>query len=292
MTEKIKLALEMHSKDPAVAEQNLRRLINEDPGGFVRASAALVSEPGESGCQPLAQALAQSAAAVEQLCDPDLLAKEFSTALARQIARNNPVLENKLARLLPVQDGNGSDPARNRVAERILELLDAISVSSRVIPMLASLLRHPDARLRAKVSLLIGRLSPNVRTAEDRLEASDSRMRANAVESLWGDKTGRAASVLWRAVKDADNRVVGNALFGLYEMQDASVIPYILSMASHVKPKFRATAAWTMGQTGDPQFLPVLEKLTHDLYAPVRKRAARAIEQIGKQAQVEQAFGL
>ena len=121
------------------------------------------------------------------------------------------------------------------------------------------------------------------------MEESDSRMRANAVESLWGDKTGRASSVLWRAVKDVDNRVVGNALFGLYEMQDQNVIPYILKMASHEKPHFRASAAWTMGQTGDPQFLPVLEKLTHDLYAPVRKRAARGIEQIGKEPKVAKA---
>jgi hypothetical protein len=59
-----------------------------------------------------------------------------------------------------------------------------------------------------------------------------------------------------------------------------------MSMATHEKPKFRATAAWTMGQTGDAQFLPVLEKLTHDLYAPVRESAARGIQQIGKRAEM------
>ena len=121
------------------------------------------------------------------------------------------------------------------------------------------------------------------------MDESDSRMRANAVEALWGDKTSRAASVLWRAATDVDNRVVGNALFGLYELQDQNVTPYILTMAGHEKPQFRATAAWTMGQTGDPQFLPALEKLTHDLYAPVRKSAARGVELIGKRAEEAQA---
>jgi hypothetical protein len=41
-------------------------------------------------------------------------------------------------------------------------------------------------------------------------------------------------------------------------------------------PLFRATAAWVMGQTADPRFLPVLEKLARDLYASVRKNAAKS----------------
>jgi Vesicle coat complex, various subunits len=65
-------------------------------------------------------------------------------------------------------------------------------------------------------------------------------------------------------------------------LQDQNVIPYIFNLAGHEKPLFRATAAWTMGQTKDPQFLPALEKLTHDLYASVRKSAARGMEQMPK----------
>jgi HEAT repeat protein len=84
--------------------------------------------------------------------------------------------------------------------------------------------------------------------------------------------------------------VAGNALFGLYELQDEKVIPHIIGMAGHLKPLFRSTAAWTMGQTRDPQFLPVLEKLSRDLYASVRKTASKAIERINKREVVENNF--
>jgi hypothetical protein len=290
MREKTRLALEMYSEDPVRSAQTLTGLIGEDPSGFVRAAAGLLNERDNPGFQMLVQVLAGGGGVAKQLCDPDLLQKPSAIELAQKIAAIDPGLDGKLVRLLPGRGVSGSDNREHNLgAERILELLDAISVSNRVVPMVAHLLRHPNARLRAKVSLLIARFTRNVRTAEDRLEESDSRMRANAVEGLWGDKTSRAASVLWRAVSDLDNRVVGNALFGLYELQDQSVIAHILSMASHGNPKFRATAAWTMGQTGDPQFVQALEKLTHDLYAPVRKSAVRGIERIGKREEAKAA---
>jgi hypothetical protein len=284
MTDRIRLALDTYSEDPAGATHALRGLISEDPREFAQASAALLSEREKPGFQVLIEVLARSAGAVQQLCDPNLLDKKSSVALAQRFAAIDPALDSKLVQLLPGRGVEDSDPAKIHAAERILELLDAISVSNRVVPMLAQMVQHPNARLRAKVSLLIARWTRNIRAAEDRLDESDSRLRANAVESLWGDKTGRTASLLWRAAKDVDNRVVGNALFGLYELKDQNAVAHILDMAGHEKPRFRATAAWTMGQTGDPQFLSVLEKLTHDLYAPVRKSAIRGMERIAKRA--------
>jgi HEAT repeat protein len=287
MTETIMLALETYSEDPVGTTQVLQELIRENPNEFARASAGLPSDQDKLGLQAVIEVLAQSAGVVQQLCDPDVLDKKASIELAQRIAAIDPGLDSKLARLLPGRGVNDSDPAKILAAERILELLDAISVSNRVVPMLAQLVHHPNARLRAKVSLLIARWTRNVRAAEQQLDEPDSRIRANAVEALWGDKTGRVAPLLWRAAKDVDNRVVGNALFALYELKDQEVIPYILSMAGHKKPNFRATAAWTMGQTGDPRFLPALEKLTHDIYAPVRKSAARGIERISKREEAK-----
>jgi hypothetical protein len=282
MTEKIQLALEVYAQDPEGAAQSLRALMEQDLTQFVRASAALRTHGDSPGFQPLIKLLAQNNGVLRQLCDPELLDKESSIDLAQRIARIEPELDSRLVRLLPGRGSDNSDPANALISERVLELLGSITVSNRVVPMLAHLIKHPNARLRAKVSLLIARWTRNVRMAEDRLEETDARVRANAIEALWGDKTSRATTVLWRAVNDVDNRVVGNALFGLYELRDQKIIPYILNMAAHQKPKFRATAAWTMGQTHDPQFLPALESLTHDLYAAVRKSATRAMGQIRK----------
>jgi HEAT repeat protein len=287
MTEKIRLALGVYTEDPEGAAQSLRALFENDQTQFVRASAALRTEGDNPGFQSLIKLLAQSSGVLRQLCDPELLDKDSSIYLVQQIAGIEPELDSRLVKLLPGRGSDNSDPANALTSERVLELLGAISVSNRVVPMLAHLIQHPNARLRAKVSLLIARWTRNVRMAEDRLEESDARVRANAIEALWGDKTSRATSVLWRAVNDVDNRVVGNALFGLYELRDQKIIPYILKMAAHQKPKFRATAAWTMGQTHDPQFLPALEALTHDLYAAVRKSATRAMGQIRKAEDTE-----
>ena len=109
-------------------------------------------------------------------------------------------------------------------------------------------------------------------------------MSANAVESLWGASAPSVSEVLLAAANDSNNRVAGNALVGLYRLRDQSAIPRISRMAADSRPQFRATAAWTMGQTGDPRFLPALEKLTRDLYASVRKNAAKAIALIPKGA--------
>jgi HEAT repeat protein len=277
----------VYTEDPEGAAQSLRALFENDQTQFVRASAALRTEGDNPGFQSLIKLLAQSSGVLRQLCDPELLDKDSSIYLVQQIAGIEPELDSRLVKLLPGRGSDNSDPANALTSERVLELLGAISVSNRVVPMLAHLIQHPNARLRAKVSLLIARWTRNVRMAEDRLEESDARVRANAIEALWGDKTSRATSVLWRAVNDVDNRVVGNALFGLYELRDQKIIPYILKMAAHQKPKFRATAAWTMGQTHDPQFLPALEALTHDLYAAVRKSASRAMGQIRKAEDTE-----
>ena len=150
----------------------------------------------------------------------------------------------------------------------------------RTVPALAGLLRDPNPRLRAKLALLVGRRVQNTEFAAEKQEESDPRVRANAIESLWGDKAVTASAVLWRAAKDANNRVVGNALLGLYQLQDPKAISSILAMSTDSKPQFRATAAWVMGQTADPRFLPPLEKLAHDLYAPVRNNASKALKLI------------
>jgi hypothetical protein len=282
MTERIRLVLETYREDPLGARQHLRVLINEDQRGFVTAAAQLLSQEDKTAFQPVIETLARGAGVIQQLCDPELLDKDSSIELAQRIAAIEPRLDTKLVSLLPGRGSVTCDGANAVVAERALEILDAISASMRLVPMLAHLIGHPNPRLRAKISKLVGRTIRNARALEERLNEVDPRVRANAVESLWGEKAPWAPTLLWKATHDVNNRVAGNALFGLYDLQDEKVIPHIVSMAEHPKPLFRSTAAWTMGRTGDKQFLPALEKLTRDLYALVRKNARKAIEQINK----------
>src|SRR6266481_9515852 len=121
MMERARLALEMYPENPGRAMQVLRGLFSEDPSGFVRASAPLLSERDTPGSQPLIELLAQSVGVVELLCDPDFLDKQPSIDLAQRIAAIDPGLDSKLVRLLPDRGVNHSDPANTLGAERILE---------------------------------------------------------------------------------------------------------------------------------------------------------------------------
>src|SRR5437899_3333086 len=79
-----------------------------------------------------------------------------------------------------------------------------------------------------------------------------------AIEALWGVDTPEVRAFLHAAARDPDNRVVGNALMGLYRLEDASAVPALLKMTSHESRRFRATAAWVMGETKDARFTKAL----------------------------------
>lgn len=281
-TEAISVTLEKHGEDSQACERALRELMDQDGPQFVRGAVQMLRSGGDNpGLQSLIPLLAKSSEALRQLLGPDTPEdRAASIELARRLAKIEPDMDTKLLRLLPERD---SDPANSISAERVLELLDAVPQSARIVAPLARLIHDPNPRVRAKVTLLMGRLVRSARASEERLTEADHRVRANAIESLWGEKAAWVTDVLWRAAKDPHNRVAGNAMYALYKSQGSDkVAPHISQMASHAKPAFRATAAWVMGQTGDPQFLPALDKLTRDLYALVRKNAATAVRAIGE----------
>jgi hypothetical protein len=277
MTEKIRAAMAAFEEDAAAGGQLLRSAMGADHKDFLLAAATLLKgQPESRGSQEVLKLLAASDQAVKQMSDPDLFSKEESVELARRVASIEPQLDTKLVRLLPGRSGTASESASAGTVERTLELLEAVSKCARILPALTHLLHDPNPRLRAKAALLMGRRVQNTQLVEGQMQGSDARVRANAIESLWGEKAMAASSVLWSAVKDKNNRVIGNALLGLYQARENGAVPRILKMAVDSAPLFRATAAWVMGQTADPRFLPVLEKLARDLYASVRKNAAKS----------------
>lgn len=281
MTTKLRSAIQMCEEDPVAGGKFLRTLMSQDQEGFLRAAAATLQDQSESGgIQELLKLIASSDQAVNQLCDPSIFSKEESLALVRRMSQLDPQLDTKLVRFLPGRSHAALDPSNGPIVERLLELLEAVSKCARIVPALSHLLNDPNPRIRAKAALLMGRRVKNTQLAESQMRELDPRVRANAIESLWGEKAAAASSVLWWAAKDKNNRVVGNALLGLYQAREKEAIPSILAMAADSAPLFRATAAWVMGQTADSCFLPVLEKMSRDLYASVRTNAAKSMANI------------
>jgi hypothetical protein len=127
---------------------------------------------------------------------------------------------------------------------------------------------------------MIGRGSLSAKWVMGRLSESDPRVRANAVESLWGVDTPEARTLLSFAVNDSNSRVVGNALLGLYYLGDSSVLTDVVKLVGAISPLFRASAAWVMGEAGDPRFTEALRRMISDPDAAVRKRAFAALGQI------------
>ena len=280
MLDQMEKAVQVFGENPAAWGQVLRKLFVADTEGFRANSIRLLkSGVGGPGSKYIATLLFQHSMLVDQICDPEHFTLEEALALARQVARVEPLLDAKLARLLPTAHGGGKDlPAATQ--DRVLEVLDAVSEGTRIVPMLAHLVQDPNARLRSKAALIIGRRLRNARWAEKHLQEMDPRVRANAIEALWGADTAGVKDILWQATKDENNRVIGNAALGIYNMVDPAVIPLFLDMAKDRRSEFRATAVWLMGQTSDPRFLLAALRLVVDPDSEVRTNALKAIARI------------
>ena len=81
-------------------------------------------------------------------------------------------------------------------------------------------------------------------------------------------------------MEDPHNRVAGNALLALYRLGNASSIAGLARMASDEREKHRATAAWAIGETGDPRFTAELSRLMADADPSVRAPAHRSMVRI------------
>lgn len=87
-------------------------------------------------------------------------------------------------------------------------------------------------------------------------------------------------------MNDASNRVVGNAIVGLQLLGDARSIQATVDLAQHESLLFRATAAWVMGRSKDPRYLPHLETMLEDAQGQLRKSVFNALSSI-RQATAE-----
>jgi hypothetical protein len=262
--------------------QALRDLLSVTPELFLSAAWKILKKGDFSaGHRFLATLLAQNDNLVEKLCDPSTFTRQEAIAIARQVGQVDPLLDTKLARYLETPR---STPLDERVSGQVLELLDAVSEGSRLVPILGYLVNSPDLRLRSKAALLIGRRLQNPKWTWKRLEEVDGRVRANAIEALWGVDTKEARTVLWQACEDSANRVAGNALYGLYRLDELTAIPRLLAMAAHPEPAFRATAAWVMGHTGDPRFIEALGQGKQDDNPHVRKTSFFALMKLNQTA--------
>ncbi len=264
----------------------MRGLLDRDREAFYAKAIDLLKNSNDStapgdlaGRQELIGLVVSSGLLLRALCDPHL-AKPDAMALARVASLIDPLVDALLAKGLADSAAPGGGPVPMEAATRLMEILAGISDGSRILPWVMRLMRHPNPYIRSKAVLMIGKGSHSVQWLKGRMAQADPRIRANAIEAMWSVNSRDAQILLKFALADANNRVVGNALLGLYQVGDCSVIPEITKLARHEATLFRSTAAWVMGETGDPRFTETLVRMLVEPDFTVRKRAFTAIGRI------------
>lgn len=277
--------MEQFETSPLAAGRLIHRLLVNDRAAFAKEGLALleVARPSRA-FRRLVHLLIEHDVLLDHICDREASSVEQAAILVRGASRVDPMLDAKLLRGVLARVAR-SDPALgDRLVPETLAVFDAAGFGNRLLPMLVQLLRNSDAQVRSKVALLLGRANKQVAWA---LDDADPRVRANAVESLWRSGAAPVRKLLWKAAHDPHNRVAGNAMLGLLYLQDRGVIPCLERAARHNSPLFRATAAWVMGQSGDPAFQTPLEEMAADSDENVRRNAHRALTLLPKPEEPE-----
>jgi len=269
-------------KGNPLASRLLRRLSEELPEQFCVAALQHLERSEESGVNRLLTILMMGQPMLpEYLANPALGSRERSLRIVKRLVKLDPSFDVRLARMLPDRTGINHHEAFSGVrAYRILDILDQVSRGRRLLPVLAHLAASDDPKIAAKATLFVGRRVQSAEWAARQLRQQDPRVRANAVESIWGLRNPVAVCLLEGCVDDSNNRVAGNALVGLHLLDTPGVAKIIQSMAEAPKANFRSTAAWVMGRIASPEFAPELNRLLKDDSSQVRGAALRALIEV------------
>jgi len=268
-------AIASFAANPVSAIGAIRQLQASDPSGLALAAARLLlsTEEKSPGVQYLTGLATDGTLLTDLFLSPRILALAAALTLARKLTSVEPQLDIRLLRSAATTAGGNLRSTETGLALRVLNVVDAISDCSRLSSYLVQFAQHPNAKVRSKGALLLGRSNWNPGRVESLLASDDGRLRANAVESLWGCRQKEATKILWKATQDPCGRVIVNALLGLCLADDQEAYSRLRMLAGSTDPVLRSGAAWAMGETGNPEVDDALAKLEQDANARVKEIA-------------------
>jgi hypothetical protein len=256
----------------------IRRLSDECPRLFLPAALGrLLSGEQSNALRYIVTLTVRQRAVFEVLTAPETPRKS-AIGLFRRFQEVDPSFDVRLAELLPYS--GQTDPAEVLdIAHtiRALDLLDAESRGGRVLTIVGRLLSHHDTRVSAKATLFVGRRLQNLGWIRDQLDHHDHRIRANAVESMWGLNVPMAVRLLEDCTRDLNHRVSGNSLLGLHILGRKDVERHVFDLLDNGSFEFRSMAAWIMGRMGGPECFERLSMLVKDENPRMRSRALRSL---------------
>jgi len=250
------------TENPKLGHEQLREWKAADHAEFLRqAIDVLEIGLGNSFSQVVLQMCREDSSNLKQmLFTADLLSLDDAARLLRITSKNDPGYQVHLVSSVKAEfDQTGSGIESNEFT-RLLEILSKSVDPERMGGMLSKLADHPDLRLRSKAAILAGSLSRQSLSRASLLKDADLRVRANAVEGLWGQLDHEAVQLLKEARLNPHHRVSANALYGLYLAGDLSSIRGILKLARESDVARQLAGIWLIGQTADPRFHLVLHE--------------------------------
>jgi len=269
----------------AMFKRDMRRMLERDASAFLLSACRVlkVSATGP-GAAYLMELLWSNPVMVASLVEPLLLPLSTAIRFAKRWQPFDPLLDIKLLHVgFPSEDGGVHDVDIVR-AKRALAIVNELPADRHILLPLVNLLSSPDTQVRSKAAAIYGRTSKNPEWVRKKLAETDARVRANAVESLWGADSEPARAVLKEASRDRNHRVAANALIGLYS-SGTDVTVSLQKMASGIDPLARAAAAFAMGQVLKSEYKPLLEKMLKDGDQRVRGRALHSLIRLRRQQQ-------
>jgi hypothetical protein len=237
-----------------LAREFLRRLAKESPAMFLPvAMKYLLSEEISNASRCVVNLALRQEELPAFLADPATATLEIAQKLFKRFIEADPAFDVTMARRLPDRDcTNHAEAFDGLRCTRALDLLDLHSRGRRLLPILSHLPNAGDQRVAAKATLFVGRRLRNPAWVADLLSRSDPRVRASAVESMWGLNTPMAIRRLEKCSEDRNNRVMGNALVGLHIADHRSIESELLALSQSRLPNRRSMAAWALAKLADP----------------------------------------
>jgi hypothetical protein len=200
------------------------------------------------------------------------------TELLKETLKLRPMIDVELSRAL-VADVTILE---ERFVIHVLQILEDVSPGFRIMPILSRLSAHPSQKVQSKITRMLGRDKDYSSWLPQYLEHPDARVRANAIEATTVTDTPATRSLLRSFLSDPNNRVVGNALLALYRLGERDTIQLVIAMAGFEAPAFRASAAWVMGETGNPIFREKLQLMRQQEKGNVWTNVMRALNRIAR----------
>ena len=273
MSPQVTQLLESFSQNRRENGRQLALLLERDPTAFQQSVVQYVCNGAdESSVQYIVWLLESNGMLVNLVMNPEISSVEQAVALVHAMRGKVERLDVDLAKELKT--------APEDLKSRVLRLLAEISQNNRTLSLLIHALREASADIRAMAGRLFAQHCQNELFIENALKDPDPRVRASAMDGLGFRSSKELPSILLTAFSDSSPDVKAHAVLAAHRLGDSRVPQWMNEFAKHPLTDFRVRAAWVLGETEDPNWLPLLQQLTKDPDSRVPAEAEKAIRKI------------